>query len=295
MPWGGFIQSETPEGRAYVLRKMQTFFEKFPPSPFGTHGGEFAALMCEDHQYWVNGPVGVAEINRLNFVEQLCIPAGIRRQGPWVATLQGISALPRGWGNFTIDRTGLLSLWHEKTGLLINGSGEPGSTPGRTFGIHIPAETVHHCVPERARVEMGAAGTSEPAHLVADYRGGTAQLTIQFISSREVSVEAAAFVREEYYPVLLTLQLELRDGDRVNGVVLGEEKLEFASKDLRGRVDAGRFEIEFPPDGASFSWPYDPYNPYDLDHHRSARDSYVSLLKIPVSPDGARFVVRIKD
>ena len=295
MLWGGFIQSETPEGRAYVLQKMKTIYGKFPPGAFGSHGGECAALLCEDHQYWVDGPVGCADSDRQNYVEQLRIPGGIRREGPWVATLQGITALPRGYGNFTIDRTGLLSLWHERTGLIINGSGEPGETASRTFSIHVPTETVHHCVPEQARLKMGGAGTTEPAELTADFRGGTVELAVHFLSSREVRVEASAYVRDIFYPVQLTLQLELREGDRVNGFILGQDRQEIDSGDLLGRVVTGRFEIEFPADGASFSWPHDPYNPYDLEHHKSTRDAYVALLKIPISHDGVRMVIRIKE
>ena len=33
-------------------------------------------------------------------------------------------------------------------------------------------------------------------------------------------------------------------------------------------------------EGAAFYWPHDPYNPYDVEKHKSARSAYVSLLNL---------------
>ncbi|HZP83855.1 MAG TPA: hypothetical protein VFB21_19605 [Chthonomonadaceae bacterium] len=37
---------------------------------------------------------------------------------------------------------------------------------------------------------------------------------------------------------------------------------------------------------ARFLWPHDPHNPYELQTHRSPPEMYVSLLTLPVGPDG---------
>jgi hypothetical protein len=289
--WGWFVHSETPEGRAYVRRKMETIQKVLPPRPFDFHGGELASLLSENHQHWITGPLGKAECERENFTEQLQIAGGLRKQGPWVASLQGIQALPRGWGTFTIDRTGLLSLWHEKTGLIVNGSGEPGEHPAQTFQFHIKTEIVQHVVPERTRLNLGQAGSGEPARILADFRGGTASLELHFVSENEVKIAAAVFARVDRYPIPFTLALELRDGATVNGRLLGQEKLELSSSELGGRLDAGKFSIQFSAEGASFLWPHDPYNPYDMEKHKSGRDKYVSLLKIPVGPQGVEVTI----
>jgi hypothetical protein len=284
--WGGFVHSETPEGRAFVARKMATKLKQASIIEFGNQGGETAALMMEDHELWVHGPTGTAEVDRPAYVETLAIPAGVRKQGPWFACLQGILALPRG-PNFTIDRICLLSLWHEKTGLIVNGSGEPGPRPAQSFAFYTPWEFIKYGVPERAQVDMGSAGSAEPARIVADYPGGTGRLSLRFISEREVELDVKAEVRAERYPITFTLALELRDGDRVNGSTLGEDRVDLASEHLRGKLVTDRFSITLPETGAYFSWPYDPYNPYDV-HKRSPRHLYVSLLHVPVGPDGVR-------
>lgn len=291
MLWAGFVQSETPAGRAFVARKMETVLRHHPPGRMGTHAGETIALLCEDHQYWVDGPRADLELDRPHFVESLQVPGAVRRQGPWYVSLQGIHHLPRGWGGFTIDRTSLFSLWHERAALIVNGSGEPGVHRAQSFLIQLPDEKIQHGVPERARVEMGAPGSQEPARLTAEYRGGTARLAAHFLSDRELRLDVGAAVRTDRYPVLFTLQLELRDGDRVNGRELGSQGFELAGSELNGKIETNRFQAVFPAEGARFIWPHDPYNPYYTlspipEKRASTRNMYVSLLTLPVGPEG---------
>ena len=44
----------------------------------------------------------------------------------------------------------------------------------------------------------------------------------------------------------------MRDGDRVNGIELDEDALELSDVELQGRIDAGRFLVTFPREGAKF-------------------------------------------
>lgn len=291
MHWGGFVQSETPAGRAFVARKMETLLRRHPPGEMGTHAGETLALLSEDHQLWVDGPLGDLELDRPHYVEALQVPGAVRRQGPWFVALQGIHHLYRGWGTFTIDRTSLFSLWHERAELLVNGSGEPGVHRAQSFLIQMPDEKVQHSVPERARVEMGAPGSKEPARLSAEYRGGTARLAVHFVSDTELRLEVGVGVRTDRYPVPFTLQLELRDGDRINGRELGAQPLELTGGELHGKIETKGYQLAFPAAGAKFIWPHDPYNPYytlspDGEKRTSPRNMYVSLLTLPVGPEG---------
>jgi len=291
--WGGFVQSETPEGRAYVARKLETIFRRDPPGPLGTHRGERCSLMCEDHQHWVPGPVGDLELDRQHYVETLTVPGAVRRNGPWYVVMQGIAHLPRGWGGFTIDRTSLFSLWHERVALIVNGSGEPGGHPAQSFRFNTGNERIEYAVPERARVDMGRPGTDEPARLTAEYRGGTCRLEAHFLSDEELRLDVSVGTRIEHYPIPFTLQLELRDGDRGNETELGEQPLELSDEDLRGKVDAGRFVVTFPRQGARLIWPRDPYNPYDVKDKKSPRGKYVTLLTLPVGADGVSVRFRV--
>ena len=293
MMWGGFVQSETPEGRAFVARKLETLIHRNPPGTQGTHGGEQMALMCEDHRFWDDGPIGESAHDRPHYVESLSVPGAVRRHGSWFAALQGIAPLPRPWGGFTIDRTSAFSLWHARTALIVNGSGEPGPSPAQSFRFYPDRPEHTYPFPERALLEMGEPGSDEPACLVAEYRGGTVRIAVRFLSDDEVRLEVNVAARSDFYPVPFTLQLELRDGDRVNGVELGEALLALSDAELDGAVDAGRFRIEFPREGARFVWPHDPYNPYDVENKKSPRGMYVSLLTLPVGPEGVEVAFRV--
>lgn len=294
MLWGGFVQSETPEGRAFALRKLETFARLHPPEQArGWSHGETLALLCEDHRLWVEGPVGAAEWDSPYSVETLRVPGGVRRHGPWFVALQGIQHLPSASGGFTIDRTSLCSLWHARAGLVVNGSGEPGAHRAQSVRLLPMYKRQPDPVPERARLEMGRPGSDDPARIIAEYRGGTVRLEVRFVSETEAQLHVGVAVRDDRYPIPLTLQLEARRGDRVNGIEIGELPLKLSARELQGRLDTERFQIAFPRSGAQFLWPHDPHNPYELQKHKSPPEMYVSLLTLPVGPDGLRVTFRI--
>jgi hypothetical protein len=291
-PWGDFNHSATPEGRAFVGRKMRRLFEHLPPHPLGAIVcGRSVATLCENHQFWVDGPIGQAEVDRKNYVEQLQVPGAVRRQGSWFVSMQGIKHFPLKYG-FNIDRTSLFSLWHEKTGLIVNGSGELGPNAAQTFRFVDDVNICH--IPQSAKVMMGAPGSAEPAAIIAEYAGGTARLEATFVSENELSLRASVGTRSDRYPIEFTLQLELREGQAVNGVRLGKEPLALSGADLKGRIEAGRVTITFPQAGAKFVWPHDPYNPYDAKTYKSSPEKYVSLLHIPIGPEPISVTFRVE-
>jgi hypothetical protein len=289
--WGGFVHAESAEGRAHMRRRLFTRCRRFLPTLGASLSGEASTLMCENHQYWVAGPLGDAEVDREHYVERLQAPGAVRKHGPWFASMQGIAHFPVGYG-FTIDRTSLFSLWHEETALIVNGSGELGPNPGQTFLFKIAPYICH--IPQRTTLSMGSPGSPEPMAMIAEYAGGTARLQVRFDSDREVTLTAQVDAKNEYYPVLFTLQLELRAGHMVNGVMLGKDKVAWTDAQLDGRVESRRVAITFPKRGATFLWPHDPYNPYDMVNFKSPPEKYVSLLQVPIGPEGIelRFTIR---
>ncbi len=293
--WGEFIQSQTPEGTAYVARKMKHMRKVSPPATVGTHGGERIALLCENHQLWIDGEVGTWQGDQKSHADQLQqLPGGVRREGPWQTSFQGIAHLPRGFGGFTIDRTSVFSLWHEKTGLIINGSGEPGPNKSQSFLFNLKWDPEPPAVPELAKVNMGKPGSDEPAHLHAEYRGGTVNMKSQVVSEDELRLQVQVGANKEYYPVEFTLQLELHDGDTINATTLGTEPFELDADQLSGKIETNTFSLTFPQKGARLIWPHDPYNPYNkMDHFKSGRGLYVALLKLPVYWDPIELVFRV--
>jgi hypothetical protein len=63
--------------------------------------------------------------------------------------------------------------------------------------------------------------------------------------------------------------------------------------EMSGKIETDKFTLTFPAEGAVFHWPHDPYNPYDVEKHKSRRTGYTSLLTLPVGPEGIEVGIRV--
>lgn len=292
--FGDFVHSHTAQGRAFVGRKFATFNLLSRKHLSAKQIGERVSNLCENLELWVDGPAEEVDLDRPHYVHAISGPAAVRRHGAWVLPMQGMIHLPQGRGGFTLDRTSLFSIWNKSCGLIVNGSGEPGEHAAQNF--HFPRiheyDFCRYSIPEHTEIDMGTPGSSEPAVVKAEYRGGTAEIQVFFVSDEEIRICVKVGTRADFYPVLFTMQLELREGDSVNGVKLGWEKLELSGKELGNSIVTDKFAIRFQDEGAAFQWPHDPYNQYDRKGFKSHPSEYVSLLHIPVGPLGAEVTIR---
>src|SRR5262245_60145154 len=65
-------------------------------------------------------------------VHQMKVPAGIRKTGPWIVCLSGLIDAPID-SQFTLDRQGHLSIWHEKLGPIVTGANSKRQPELATF------------------------------------------------------------------------------------------------------------------------------------------------------------------
>jgi hypothetical protein len=285
--WASFVHSETPLGRGFVAHKMKAL-RAHQPAGDGA-GGQLLANLCEDHELWVGGPVEEAVCAQDSYVHTLDAGrGGVRREGSWCFTLQGITHLPIG-GGFFVDRSSPFSLWHEKVGLIVNGSGDPDEHAAQMFKIKPIYARASYSIPESVSLDMGKAG--ESGRLTAEYRGGTGHLEVNVESDDRLRLTARAGVRADRYPVELTLQLELRAGDTVSGVELGEEEVRLTESKLNGVVEGEHFKVTFPASKAKLVWPHLPYHPYRDPH--APKNTWVSLLHLPMGPEGIEVLFEI--
>jgi len=306
MMWGGFVFSETPEGRGFVALKLKTLLEHLGSVEKHPHSGELLALLCEDHMLWTPGEAAPPACLRPRYTETLSVGGLVRREGPWTVTYASPPHTPRPGANFTIDRQNIFSVWHARTGLIVNGSGEDSRPEAATFRIDPSWAGEHRLqVPEIVTCDAGDS-PGAAARLHAEYRGGTCRLEALFCSGTELEIRAFAGCRDQLYPVHLTVPLELRygaalewgDGGRVGSATLKEgESLAIAPGDLGGRLTFGDWRVEISSSGnapASLEWPYDPHNPYSPDR-KSPPGLHVGLLRIDLPPEGARLRFTVRD
>ena len=288
MMWGGFVLSETAEGRGFVALKLKALLERMGSPAKHKHSGEMMALMCEDHMLWTPGPAAPPPCLRERYAETLSVGGMVRREGPWTITFAAPPHVPRPGSRFTIDRQNVFSVWHAGTGLIVNGSGELERPETATFRIDPGWAGENRLpVPETIACRPGDSPGSA-ARLHAEYRGGTCRLEAFFHSESELEIRAFAGCRDELYPVHLTVPMELSYGGELEwgsggGAILREgEILNVAAADLGGRIAFGGWEVRISSDGeapARLEWPYDPYNPYSEDN-TSGPGMHVGLLRV---------------
>src|SRR5262245_22070822 len=120
-PWGHFGFSHWPDGRGYA-----EFLANFL-SPPKTGGGRQAlgtkaiGRIAQSALYYHEGATEKAPQELADYAHRMNVQAGIRRSGPWTVCLSGLIDPPID-SQFTLDRQGHLSIFHDRLGLIITGA-----------------------------------------------------------------------------------------------------------------------------------------------------------------------------
>ena len=80
--WGHFGFSNFPDGRRYA--EFLTSF--YSPQPFSL---ESLGRLAQDALYWHEGPAAPIPQDEAAYVNQMHVPAGMRKSGPWTVCLSG--------------------------------------------------------------------------------------------------------------------------------------------------------------------------------------------------------------
>src|SRR5262245_2217632 len=119
--WGHFGFSHFPEGRRYV-EFLADFRRVEKLDGGGTSVAQGLGRVAQNALYYHEGPTQPIPLDRPRFAYQMKVPAGMRKSGPWLVCLSGLIDPPIE-SQFTLDRQGHLSIFHQKLGLIITGAG----------------------------------------------------------------------------------------------------------------------------------------------------------------------------
>jgi hypothetical protein len=121
--------SRYPQGRA----TLRFLVENLLRQPFG-EGHQGYAFFTEVYRYVTEGlpdePLMLREWYR--FPDG---PAAVRRLGPWMVCLSGLTRPAQPDNRWLLDRQNHLSLWHNATGLIVGGGGSKGQPDWSTFVV----------------------------------------------------------------------------------------------------------------------------------------------------------------
>ena len=88
--------------------------------------------LAQSALYYHEGPTEPIPQELPRSAYQMKVPAGIRKTGPWIVCLSGLIDAPID-SQFTLDRQGHLSIYHEKLGLIVTGANSKHQPELATF------------------------------------------------------------------------------------------------------------------------------------------------------------------
>ena len=185
MMWGLFGFTHSPEGRGSAVehfKNWRSHVNREKPFP------ETVARLCENYLYWKRGDIGAATFTQKHHTALLTLPAGLFRRGAWSVGLSAMRAYnpedPANRDNpFALDRQKLFSVWHEKMGMLLDGSHSKNQPENSTFAAKYPEGNDHF--PEGGRV--GEENGELKVHAL--YRSFYADVTIVPVSDSELRID----------------------------------------------------------------------------------------------------------
>jgi len=271
--WGHFGFSNFPDGRRFA-EFLTGFFspQKLSPSILGR--------LAQDALYYHEGPTQPIPQDQPRYTQRMNVAAGIRKTGPWTTCLSGLIATQAVNSRFYLDRQGNVSVFHEKTGLIITGANSKRQPELATFSEKLPEALVH--MPLSSRLQMNdsqdrlslAFNTFFSDLFVPPPTDKEFRLRFM-ISGRGTPSEAAR----------LTLQLCLKENETLETaagkkVALGKERVELSGADLGNWIRHHGWTMKVPP-SARIVWPVYPHNPY-ADAPEIRLEYAVGTLSVPL-------------
>ena len=239
--WPAF--SLFPEGRSLVRHLIAGFDPQRDSETM--QGGCLASAVHHVQE----GPEAPGPLDEVSFARPYRDWAVVARQGPWFACLSAFVCPPVNsrWGQ---DRQSFLSLWHERTGLIIGGGNSKIQPEWSTFAA--------------GGRFMPGSGTVSDGEVVLEYGEVRCLLRVD-LSDGTAAITAGA----QNGLALHNLVLNMKRGQRLRtaaglDITLGDEALALGTAQLGEWLQFGDCRITL-PHGAELHWPSYAYNPYAID------------------------------
>lgn len=275
----------TPDGRAYLARQWRLL------------GGHLDAdLMASLLLYGQEGSIAesLAAADQAFVLREAGVDrAATLRRGPWFVCLSAYTT-PVSTSRWHQDRQNLVSIWHEKTGLIVGGGntklqpawssisvGDEGllrHRPGDTKPAFLPKGQLFH-VPSQAALMI------EPQTALELKVGPeTCSIRIEIQDARHLVYQLERKGGSDL-PVAAHLTILPRLGKPLTAgtgrtVKLGAEPVEWGPAELGGSVRHAGFALRV-PNSAALCWPVLPHNPYRADGRAEPQEGRI-VIRIPL-------------
>jgi hypothetical protein len=272
-PWGQFGFSHWPDGRRYA-EFLAGFFNA------GKISSRDLGRLAQSSLYYHEGSTDPIPQELPRSAYQMKVPAGIRKTGPWVVCLSGLIDRPID-SQFTLDRQGHVSIYHEKLGLIITGANSKHQPELATFRENMKDGVSN--IPLSSRLRMSE--DSDRLGLAYNTFFAEAEIPIPRRDRLALRFSITETGRGRLHDVQLNLQLRLQAGQSLettsSKIVLDSNRLDLTSEQLGGVVRHRGWTLHVPPT-ARLTWPIFPFNPYANAPETDLRHA-IGVLTVPVT------------
>lgn len=237
---------------------------------------EWVGRVAQNTLYYHEGPVKPALQTLPAYHRQLQIPAGVRKQGPWMWCLSGITATRPELSQWFLDRQSALSVYHQQLGLLITGANSKGQPELASFRETINGRVFH--LPLDGRMHMSERGD----RLSLAYQRFYADVDVRAISDEELEVTFRITGRGPR-PEEAFLAVQIPVEATGNSRTIDRETVENPTggvREFHGEANGKRWSIQTSED-AIVRFPVQPYSPYRAGPDPSP-SAAVATLSIPL-------------
>jgi hypothetical protein len=228
------------------------------------------------------------------------------RDGPWFIVLSAYTS-PVADVRWHQDRQNLVSIWHEKTALLLGGGNTKFQPAWSNFTVgdvgllvHRPGDTKPNFIPPAGRLfhVPSAARLVEGPEPGLDLTYGPehCRLRVRRIDPRKIAYRVETTLTSGL-PVAAHLTLSPQLGKTLqNGsgqkAVLDNERLEWSAQELAGTLRYSGCCLTLPA-MATLAWPKLPHNPYVKDGHAEPAEGRI-VITLPFDAQHTRHEVLIE-
>ena len=248
--------------------------------------------------HWPGGPEEPIPQEQTDFAAVHCGHALVRRRGPWFYCLSGYltptDAIAKGTRvRWLKDRQNYLSVWHERTGLVVGGGNSKHQPECSTF--EVIAGRVARLQADDAAPHAG----DDADRLVLTYGATRCELAVRVIDddNLELTFDApesgddAAAVRAGFTLPGLAGKTLVSSVDDAPHTLDNQESFGHSFREPGGRLRIGAVELDLPGD-ATFAWPVYPHNPYAIDNTAPPKDA-VGVICIALTPGAGAKTIRL--
>ncbi len=254
--FGLFSFCNFPAGRRLArLKLLSALGDK--RDPFETLGLSVLGRLAQNAHYHTDGPEATIPQQMPSYRHTLDRPAVARKNGNWVYSISALVSPDSPLNQFFLDRTMPVSLWHQRTGAIIDGGNTKLQPELATFAAVRDGKLGAHPLDGLLR------GSWDGDTLCVAEEGFSCRLTFVTVDDNTTLIRAKA---EKTYnsqnTALLQLQFRLHDGTpaSINGksATLTAKKIEHEGA-LTLAHNGWSAEL---PEGSRFEWPFYTYYPY---------------------------------